>query len=134
MAGRFFKKQAQEVAPPIRAAGSQGFGAPLQYSFGYRELPGAGAGQYAFETLALPRFSPIGNGVATQRGWDYTQAVVFALQGVTLEAIGSPGVKTGGFYSAPLTDTQSSDLSPATLAALQMRNNFALPQDAGSMR
>lgn len=127
MAGRFFQKAKTEVAPYARAKGAQGFGAPLHYSWGYRELPGAGAGQYAFETLALPRYSPIGNGVKTDRGWIYTQGVKVALQGVNLEAIGSPGVKTGGMYSAPLTDTNGTDLSPATLAALTMRQSFMIP-------
>lgn len=127
MAGRFFQKAKQEYTPNVKAAGAQGFGAPLHYSWGYRELPGAGAGQYAFETLALPRYSPIGNGVKTNRGWDYTQGVVVALQGVNLEAIGSPGVKTGGFYAGPLTDTTPSDLTPATLAALTMRQSYQIP-------
>lgn len=125
---RFFGQKAkQEVAPYARAKGATGFGAPLQYSWGYRELPSAGAGQYAFETLALPRYSPIGNGVRTTRGWQYEQGVVFALQGVNLEAIGSPGVLTGGFYSAPLNDGTPSDLSPATLAALSMNKSYMIP-------
>lgn len=127
MAGRFFSKKKTEVAPAIRAKGASGFGAPLHYSWGFRELPGAGAGQYAFETMALPRYSPIGNGVRTVRGWDYTQGVKVALQGVNLEAIGSPGVKTGGFYASPLTDTNSTDLSPAALMALTTQQNYMIP-------
>lgn len=128
MAGRLFGRAKDEVTPRVHAAGGSGYGAPLHYSFGYRELPGAGAMQYAFETLCLPTYPTIGYGPSVQRGWDYTQGVVFALQGVTLEAIGSPGVKTGGIYSQPLTDTQPSELSPATQAALMMANRgFALP-------
>lgn len=129
MPGRFFTKKKEEYTPRARAKGASGFGAPLHYSWGYRELPGAGAGQYAFETLALPRYPVVGTGVAVQGAWDYTQGVVYALQGVNLEAIGAPGVKTGGFYAAPLTDTQPTDLSPATVAALTMRQNYMMPGD-----
>lgn len=126
-AGRFRDKASEEVTPRARAKGASGFGAPLHYSWGFRELPSAGAMQYAFETLALPLYSPIGNGPGVMREWDYRQGVVFALQGVTLEAIGSPGVKTGGFYAQPLTDTQPSELSEATQAALMMRQSYRLP-------
>lgn len=127
MPARYRDKAATENTPYARAKGAQGFGAPLHYSWGWRELPGAGAGQYAFETLALPRYSAIGNGVRTNQGWMYDQPVLYALQGVNLEAIGSPGVKTGGFYAAPLTDTQDNGIAPDVLRALQTIRSYQLP-------
>lgn len=127
MPARYRDKAATENTPFARAKGAQGFGAPLHYSWGWRELPGAGAGQYAFETMALPRYSPIGNGVKTDQGWMYDQPVLYALQGVNLEAIGAPGVKTGGFYAAPLTDTQDNGISPEVLKALQAVRSYQLP-------
>ncbi len=111
--------------------GSQGFGAPLHYSWGARPVPSTGAGSYAFETLALPRYSPLGTGVGTNPGpgWFHTTPAAFALQGVNLTAIGAPGVPTGGAYTAPLDDTQPTNLPPETLMALQTPQSFILPRN-----
>jgi hypothetical protein len=113
-----------------RVAGSSGFGAPFHIVFTRHPLPDAGALQYSYDTLCLPKYSPIGNGVPPgfrgvgKRGsigargagyWSNPPGALQPLQGANLTAIGSPGVLTGGFYAQPLVDITS----PAPNAAAQ---------------
>lgn len=110
----------------FRVAGSYGFGGPLHYAYGYRELPGAGAMQVAFDTLCLPRYSPFG-GVANRAAFDPNCNAMVQLHGVVLDSIGGPGINTGGFYAAPLNNVNPADVTPATLAAMMLTQDFRLP-------
>lgn len=114
--------------------GESGFGKPTAYHWTKRGLPDPGAMDYSFDTLQLPKFSLIGNGVGLTSQWQVSppNPILFPWQGVNLTAIGSPGVLTGGWYSAPLVDVQGQDLPPDLQAALASAGpaamgNFALP-------
>lgn len=88
----------------IPVAGASGFGAPYHQAFSFHPLPEAGAMQYSYDTLCLPKYSPIGNGPGNMREFQTIGSSMQALQGVHLTAIGSPGVLTGQFVSQPLQD------------------------------
>lgn len=110
MWGRGSKKaQRQHSDTPIEF---NGYGVPLHLAFEYRSLPDAGANQYAFETLLLPRYTPIGTGVPNQNTFGaYAGQTQWAIQGVYLTRIGNPGIISGDFVSpGPLIDTSSSAL------------------------
>ena len=113
--------------------GQNGFGKPTAYSWSRHELPDPGAMGYSFDTLQLPKFSPIGNGVRVVNQWQVAppNPIMFTFQGAVLVAIGSPGVLTGGFYSQPLVDVQGTSLPPDLQAAMASvgpgANSWALP-------
>ena len=117
----------------IGAAGDAGFGAPYHRVWEYRPLPGAGAAQWAWETLLLPRYTPIGAGTGTVRGGfkPYGSPVMVAVQGTTLVGLGgSPvgGDLTGQFTTQPLLDvTQAEAAGFQTPAYSSAPNSFELP-------
>jgi hypothetical protein len=99
----------------IGAAGENGFGAPYHQAFEYRPLPGAGAGQWAWETLALPMYTPIGAGTRNKRQFAANEGGIYvAVQGITITPLGgSPigGDLTGQFTTQPLLDVQQAEAS-----------------------
>lgn len=118
----------------IGAAGDAGFGATYKQAWEFRPLPGAGALQYAWQTLALPLYTPIGAGVRNQRQFRGTQSapVMVAVQGTTLAPIqGTPiiGEQTGQFTQAPLLDIQQAEdygfVSQSNSYAMPSGNSFA---------
>ena len=96
----------------IPVAGAQGFGAPWHLVFTYRPLPEAGAMQYSYDTLALPKYSPIGNGPGNAREFVTIGSCVQPLHGVHLNAIGGPGILTGQFIGQPLHDIVGAPSNP----------------------
>lgn len=109
--GWFDRKR--EPARPAGAPGDGGFGAPLHLAYDQRQLPRGGAMSIAFETLALPRYSPIGWGVANKRALRATQqGIAYQHQGVTLGNAAGPGILTGGLVTQPLLDTSNSPTPP----------------------
>lgn len=127
----WFGRPQKKIAPHITAAGANGFGKPFHIQFSYRPLPDAGAQQYAYDTLCLPKYSPIGNGPGNRRGFEYTARPMFALRGTTLQAIGAPGVLSGQFYSGPLTDISGggmpADLMAAYAGSRLPANSYVIP-------
>jgi hypothetical protein len=105
--GWFSNKRAPTRRPNAgdSVAGASGFGAPYHQVFTWHPLPEAGAMQYSFDTLCLPKYSPIGNGPGNCREFITIGACVQPLQGVHLSAIGGPGILTGQFVGQPLQDT-----------------------------
>jgi hypothetical protein len=101
---------ANKRAPTKRAganehvAGANGFGAPYHQVFSWHPLPEAGAMQYSWDTLCLPKYSMIGNGPGNAREFQTIGSCVQPLHGVHLNVIGGPGVLTGQFVGAPLHD------------------------------
>ena len=115
----------------IGAAGDHGFGATYHMAWEFRPLPGAGAAQWAWETLALPMYTPIGTGVRLQRQFMTRGGVMVALQGVTLtDLAGAPigGDLTGQFVTQPLLDvTQAEASGIQTPAYNSPSNQFEFP-------
>lgn len=113
-------------------AGGSGFGAPYKQAWEYRPLPGAGAQQWAWTTLALPMYTPIGWGVRNKRQLAATAScpVMVAQQGITLSPVqGSPimGQQTGQFVTGPLLDVTLAE--QAGLAeAPSNPNQYEFPQ------
>jgi hypothetical protein len=112
--------------------GNFGVGAPYHQAWEFRPLPGAGANQWAWETLALPMYSPIGWGVRNRRQFftNNGQSMV-AVQGVTLAPLGGTpieGTLTGQFVTAPLLDVTQAEASGMQSPAYQSRPNaFEMP-------
>lgn len=137
MFSRFFKGSdghpRHRRGTPAGAAGDAGFGAPMVQQWAYRPLPGAGALQWAYEALALPRYTPIGAGVHNKRQFRATGSnmVMVAVQGVTLNPIqGSPvlGDMTGQFVTQPLLDVQLAEAAGIQGAPYSApANSFELP-------
>jgi hypothetical protein len=124
------KRDPHRVQGVTYTPGESGFGKPTAYHWTNRGLPDPGAMSYSFDTLQLPKFSVIGNGVRLTAQWQTSppNPILFPRQGAVLQAIGSPGVLTGGWYSAPLVDVQGTTLPPELQAALSDANrNYALP-------
>lgn len=101
-----FKRKVKDMDP---TSGSSGFGAPLHLVFTQRDLPRGGMGSVSFDTLALPRTTPIGNGVANKMQFKTTPScpVMFQRQGFTIDRLGNPGIPSGQIVTQPLIDTQS---------------------------
>lgn len=118
----------------IGAAGQSGFGAPYHQAWEFRPLPGAGANQWAWETLALPMYTPIGAGTRNKRQFFTNMGTMVAVQGVVLtDLAGAPvgGDLTGQFVTQPLLDVTQAEASgiqtPAYSAA---PNAFEFPSAA----
>lgn len=130
---RFTRSQKGSARHEIGAAGDGNFGigAPLHLAWEFRPLPGAGALQWAFETLQLPMYTPIGAGTRNRRQFFTNSGVMVALQGITLVPLGgSPieGTLTGQFVTSPLLDVQQAENSSIQSPAYQSRPNaFELP-------
>jgi hypothetical protein len=120
---RFLKGQFGHPRHEIGAntAGGNGFGAPYKQAWEYRPLPGAGAQQWAWTTLALPRYTPIGWGVRNKRQLAATAScpVMVAFQGATISPVqGSPvmGQQTGQFVTQPLLDVTIAEQNGLAIA------------------
>ena len=115
----WLKRARDRFTPFAQTAGAKGFGAPLHIAFERRELPGAGALQYAFETLALPMYTPIGWGVANKseiRTSD-SSPTVYQQQTIGIESLAYNGNLSGQFVQEPLVNTND-----ATNAGLLVQN------------
>lgn len=113
-----FRKTKERITPFAETAGAEGFGAPLHVAFEYRELPGSGARQYAYETLALPMYTPIGWGVANKQAFSpFGSPVVGWDQTLGIESLIYNGNYTGQVVSAPLFNTDSTDDNSMVVAA-----------------
>ena len=104
-----FGKKERASDDPL--AGASGFGKRYAQVWEYRPLPGAGAQQYAWETLVLPLYSAIGWGQAVTLPMRATDPTMSQKKGITLTTIGNPGILHGQFVSQPL-------MSEADAAAL----------------
>jgi hypothetical protein len=127
----FGQNKRKKIFPNATAAGANGFGKPFHIQFSYHELPDAGAQQYSYDTLCLPKYSPIGNGPGNRRSFQYTTPSLQPLRGTTLQAIGQPGVLTGQFVSGPLTDisggSMPADLMAAFAGSRLPANSYVIP-------
>lgn len=112
-------------AKPSGAAGDGGFGAPFHLAYDPRRLPNGGAMSVAFETLALPRYTPIGWGVANQRALRSDQPVMYQRQGVTLGNAAGPGILAGSFMTQPLLDTSGGGM--VTVNSFPAADSFQIP-------
>lgn len=118
-------QKAQKAENPAGAAGDGGFGAPFHVAYDQRFVPNGGAMSVAYETLALPRYTPIGWGVANKRALRSDQPVVYQLQGVTLGNAAGPGILSGAFITQPLLDTSGD--AQVTVASFPAADSFQIP-------
>lgn len=104
-----------------------GPGQPYHASYIHRDLPGAGANQWAWNRLALPTYSPgglgapngltdpalRGDGGTTEAGQllplPDTDLIFNVAQGAVLYMLGDPGTPAGQFVLQPLTNTSEAD-------------------------
>lgn len=110
-------------------AGRTGFGEAFHLAYSWHPLPQAGAGQISYDTYIVPKYSPLGIGVAPRHTWTTRNPAFFALQGTLLNAIGAPGVIAGQFQSTALVtnDDSQNSLPPEVNAAMAMIGNNQLP-------
>lgn len=121
-----FKRKKHRVTPFAETAGAEGFGAPLHIAFEYRELPGSGARQYAYETLALPMYTPIGWGVANKQAFAaFGTPVVAWDQTIGIESLIYNGNYSGQITTAPLLNTDSG--TDTEMPVTQSAYNYNLP-------
>lgn len=124
MFGFLRKKTLQSHNGPA-VVGQSGFGAPLHIVFEERPLPNEGSAMSAaYLTYQLPRYTPIGVGVANKRGWLYSPSapVFIQQQGIGVMQIGAPGVEAGSMAYQPLTDPTQ----PAYPDGALPQNDFVL--------
>lgn len=70
-----------------------------------KELPGAGAGQYAWETYGLPAYPPYGSGnINVQNPLRETFPAAYVFQAVPTVGLPSQGIIQGQFVTQPLVD------------------------------
>jgi hypothetical protein len=106
-------------------AGANGFGAPFHQVYSWHPLPEAGAMQQSYDTLCLPKYSPIGNGPGNAAEFVTIGSSMQPLHGVHLTAIGSPGVLTGQFVAQPLHDvTSGAPLGPTSPVPSTVDNTY----------
>lgn len=109
-----FRKSDVHVDPDV--AGLYGFGAPLQIVYKHRPLPPVdNNGQNSYQTYLSPRYTPIGGGIPNKREISPYETPSVSTQGVLVAQIGSPGILSGTFASAPLlnvTTTESNSPIP----------------------
>lgn len=116
----------ERIEPFTDEIGENGFGAPFHIAFEYRELPGSGARQYAYETLSLPMDTPIGNAVANVDSFDaYGSPIVGWEQTYGIESLIYNGNYSGQVTSTPLFNVDSVDNSE--LLVNDYFNNNDLP-------
>lgn len=97
----WFRKSADRASEK-GLVGSSGFGAHYQRVWERKELPQAGAQQWAWETLALPLYSVIGWGQPVRSPLRAVDPSQFQKKGITLTTIGNPGILAGQMVSQPL--------------------------------
>ena len=92
-------------SPTPHTAGEEGFGAALHIAFEKRFLPEAGALQYAYETLALPMYSPSGPSVVNKAEiLAVGSPILYQTQAIGIESLAYNGYLSGQFTSEPLID------------------------------
>lgn len=113
-----------------------GIGVPYKRVWEHRDLPGAGANQWAWETLALPMYTPIGAGTQNKRQFRATASnpVMVAVQGITIVPIGGAPIQgdmIGQFMTQPLMDISQAEGSGIVynpyLAYATPPNQFEMP-------
>lgn len=103
-----FRRKREKLTITPETIGANGFGAPLHISYGYRELPGSGARQYAYDTLALPMYSPIGWGVQNKQSFDPSGSPVVGWdQTIGIESLFWNGNPSGQVVGQPLVNADS---------------------------
>lgn len=123
-----FRQIVERITPWEETPGAEGFGAPLHIAFERRELPGSGARQYAFETLALPMYTPIGWGVANKDSFDPNGSPIVGWdQTIGIDSLIYNGDYTGQIVSQPLLNTDSTDNSDLVVAAFGQ--SYVLPDN-----
>lgn len=123
---RWFEARKERITPFTDTPGEDGFGAPLHIAFEYRELPGSGARQYAYETLALPMYTPIGWGVANAGAFNaYGSPIVGWEQTLGIQSLIYNGNYSGQVTSTPLFNADSTDNSDLVVNAWS--NSYDLP-------
>lgn len=121
----FFHRKRERITPFKETAGAEGFGAPLHVAFEYRELPGSGARQYAYETLALPMYTPIGWGVANKQSFNPVGSPVVAWnQTLGIESLIYNGNYSGQIVGQPLLNVDSNDNSDLLVNAYSNSNEL----------
>lgn len=73
------------------------------YHWMRKRLPGPGAMNYAFESMALAESTPIGPGVAQRQFWATVSPPLF-VNNISAPNAGYGGVATGQYISQPLYD------------------------------
>jgi hypothetical protein len=114
------KRSKQQVLAGIRPTAQQ----PWKLTFEFKPLPGAGAEQYAFETLELPPYPVMGNSAGSvKKPLRETSPASYQLQTAVL--IGNPpsGTFQGQFVTQPLMD-------PNTAIALGITVPGSIPPGA----
>lgn len=120
-----FRDIVERITPWEETPGAEGFGAPLHIAFEFRPLPGSGARQYAYDTLALPMYTPIGWGVANKDSFDPNQGAVAWDQTIGIQSLAYNGNYSGQVVSQPLLNTDSNDGSDLVVASFG--DSFVLP-------
>ncbi len=117
------KASKKPVAPTVT------FGAPHPGAHYTRRanVLGQGANVWAYDTLALPLYTPIGGGVPNKRSFDKlaSSGVMYQSKGISITTLGSPGNLSGSFNSAPLLNIDA----PTSELPLQgfRTNDFIIP-------
>lgn len=89
----------------IEKLGKQG---DYQLTWERKELPGAGAQQYAFETYGLPMYPQYGRGnTCVTNPLRETFPAMYAFQAVSVVGIPPKGILQGQFVTQPLMDPNS---------------------------
>lgn len=113
---------------PLPKPSYNGWGAPYHIAFERRELPDAGANQYAYTTLALPMETPIGPGVMPRASIQGTAPSMYQrAQGVTLTTVGNPGQLTGAIVAQPLLNIDGPE-NPLVGMQSDRPGSFMLPR------
>lgn len=114
------------------APGASGFGAPFHLAFSDHPLPGSGARQYSYDTLALPLTTVIGNGVANKMSFQATAGTAGYRQGIRLASLGSPGIPTGNIVTQPLLNTQDTEVgSLPNFPTFEAPGSYEIPAGRG---
>lgn len=115
-----FNKKPERISKFNETAGARGFGAPLHLQFSKRDLPGSGARQYSYDTLALPRYTPIGWGVQNQRSFDpYGAPILYWNQTIGIESLVYNGNYSGQVTTTPLYNADNNAGNADILPAFQ---------------
>ena len=105
------------------------FGGPLAIGYDWRGpiTLGQGSQPWAYSTLALPMYTPIGTGIPPKANFDRvgSSGVMWSKQGVSINTLGSPGNLTGQFVSQPLLNVDAPK-SPFNLGAFEP-GSFLIP-------
>ena len=107
---RWSVRDTNPVSPPVRVQ-------PWDYNpddlfhqaWEKKRLPGPGTGPYAYESLALPQFTPVGTGVGIDQQIVPLEQPLYAYQSVPFQGI---PIVAGTFQLQPLFDPGSGYVGP----------------------